>query len=102
MSRSQTADLLRVVSVFTTISVIKDVISLGKLLGQPMNALLDSAGVHIVVGLGLFLAFSSGPVAAIQLWRFRESGRLAGLVFWVNAGVWVLLSPLLVGTPSIN
>ncbi|HVT60379.1 MAG TPA: hypothetical protein VHR45_18545 [Thermoanaerobaculia bacterium] len=96
------AVLLRIMSFVTTMSVINAVITLGNLLSAPTYIFSDSAKVRVGVGLGYVLAFSFGPVAAAQLWRFRESGRLAGLVYWAGSGVTGLLSPLLVGASTIN
>ena len=43
---------------------------------------LSSNPLGLLTLVGWLITFSAGPVAAVQLWRLRASGRIAGLVLF--------------------
>ena len=45
-----------------------------------IGVLLSSGLLGVLTIIGWVLTLIVGPVAAVQLWRFRESGRLTGVI----------------------
>jgi len=85
--------VLAAVSIAGTALFVVPIVRAGKL-----GVLLSSAlGVATLVGWAI--ALTAGPVAAIDLWGFRERGRRAGLLFFGSAlsyyviGLFTLRSP---------
>ncbi|MCA1561025.1 MAG: hypothetical protein LC804_12420 [Acidobacteria bacterium] len=58
-----------------------------------VRSMLETGPLGIMTLVGWALTLSVAPIAAIQLWRYKESGRLAGLVvFGFGVVYYVLLS----------
>ena len=92
--------LIRVVAILAGLSVFGTVWFIAAFPGVSGLRALLSAG--LLGGLTLVewvIALVAGPVAAVQLWRFRESGRHAGIVLfgyglaYYVVGLFVLRTP---------
>ena len=79
--------LIRIVAVLAAVSVLGTV--------WFVAAFAAAGGVRALPGSGLLggltiagwaIALVLGPVATVQLWRFRQSGRRAGIVLF---GLWL-------------
>jgi hypothetical protein len=64
-----------------------------------VSALLSRGSFGAATTIGWLIALTAGPFAAVELWRFRERGRIAGLilfgwgVFYYAAGTFLWRSP---------
>ena len=47
-----------------------------------LTALLSKGAFGAATAFGWGIALTAGPLTAIELWRFRESGRRAGLILF--------------------
>jgi hypothetical protein len=65
-----------------------------------LPALLASGALGAVTVVGWVIALIAGPVAAVQLWRFRESGRLAGIVLFGSGVAYYLIGVLALRSPE--
>jgi hypothetical protein len=92
--------VLRLIALFAaasaamTLLFIADVVAAGD-----MGALIQSGLLGTVTIFGWLLAVIAGPLTAVQLWRFKEIGRRAGIVLcgfgvaYYVAGFFLLRGP---------
>lgn len=92
--------LIRLVAILAGLSVFGTMWFIAALPGVSGLQALSSAGaIGVLTLLGWAIALIAGPVAAVQLWRFRQSGRLAGIILfgyglaYYVAGLFVLRAP---------
>ena len=75
--------LIRVVAVLAAASVLMTVWFVAAFAARAgMGPLLRSGILGGLTLLGWVVTLVSGPIAAVQLWRFRESGRRAGIILF--------------------
>jgi hypothetical protein len=85
--------LLAAISVAGTLWLVATFAATGRL-----GMLLASGPLGIMTITAWMVALVTGPIAAVQLWHFRVSGRLAGLVFfgsgllYSGVGLWIARS----------
>ena len=92
--------LLRIVALLAAVSVIGTLWFVLAFTGRDaLRSLMASGTLGILTILGWVVAVLVGPVAVVQLWRCRESGRRAGIVLfgyglaYYAAGLFVLRRP---------
>jgi hypothetical protein len=74
---------LRIIAVLVAVSVAFTVrLILGFAPAGGMRSLATGGLLGALTLVGWLVALTTGPVAAIQLWRYRESGRRAGVIFF--------------------
>ncbi len=75
--------LIRVVAVLAAVSVLGTLWFVAAFAAAGgLRALLTSGLLGSLTIVGWAIAFIVGPVAAVQLWRFRDSGRRAGIILF--------------------
>ena len=92
--------LIRTVAVLAGLSALGMLWAMAGVAGAGEIRTVAASGVFgWLTLLGWVIAIAAGPIALVQLWRFRESGRRAaivlfayGLAYYV-AGLYVLRSP---------
>ena len=95
--------LIRIVAAFAAVSVLGTAwivaafAAAGGLRALPSSGLLG--GLTIV---GWVIALVVGPVAAVQLWRFRQSGRRAGIILFGFGLAYYLLGLLALRSPEAS
>src|SRR5688572_28115057 len=100
--------MVRLVAVFTALSLIRTLWFVAAFAATGgLRGFLTSGLLGVLTVFGWVIVLVAGPVAAVQLWRFRESGRRAGIIlfgynvtyyvvglFWLRspeASVWQIL-----------
>src|SRR5918994_5457342 len=95
--------LIRIVAVLAAVSVLGTVwfvaafAAAGGLRALPTAGLLG--GLTIV---GWVIALLVGPVAAVQLWRFRQSGRRAGIILFGYGLAYYVVGLLALRSPEAS
>jgi len=93
--------LIRIVAVFSAVSFLGTV--------WFVAAFASAGGVRTLLGSGLLggltiagwvIALVVGPVATVQLWRFRQSGRRAGIVLFGYGLAYYLVGLLALRSPE--
>ena len=75
--------LIRIVAVFSAVSFLGTVWFVAAFAAAGgLRALLTSGLLGGLTIVGWVIALVVGPVATVQLWRFRQSGRRAGIVLF--------------------
>jgi hypothetical protein len=75
--------LIRIVAVLTALSVLCTVWFVAAIaVAGGLRELLASGLLGGLTIVGWVIALVVGPVATVQLWRFRENGRRAGVIFF--------------------
>jgi hypothetical protein len=75
--------LLRLIAVFAFISVALTVWLVVILAdGGGLRQLSGTGALGWMTVIGWLITFTAGPVAAVQLWRLRESGRRAAILLF--------------------
>jgi hypothetical protein len=75
--------LIRIVAVFAAVSVLGTLWFVAAFAAAGgLRALVTSGLLGGLTILGWVLTLVAGPVAAVQLWRFRDSGRRAGIILF--------------------
>jgi hypothetical protein len=75
--------LIRIVAVFAAVSVLGTLWFVAAFAAAGgLRALLTSGVLGGLTIVGWVLALVVGPVAAVQLWRLRDSGRRAGIILF--------------------
>jgi hypothetical protein len=67
-----------------------------------LGALLRSGLLGGLTVVGWLITLVVGPVAAVQLWRFRESGRRAGIVLFGFGCVYYVVGLLVLRAPGAS
>ncbi len=75
--------LIRIVAVLAALSVLGTVWLVGAFAASGgLRAMATSGLMGGLTIVGWVIALAVGPIAAIQLWRFRRSGRRAGIILF--------------------
>jgi hypothetical protein len=75
--------LLRAISATAAISIVLTIWLVLRLVGPRGFAPLAGAGpLGILTLVGWAITLAAGPIAVVQLWRLKESGRIAGLIMF--------------------
>ncbi len=84
--------LVRLVAVFTALTVTQTILFIvGFVVAGRLGALLTFGPLAVLTILGWVVVLTAGPLTAVQLWRFRESGRRAGvLLFGYNVAYYAV------------
>jgi hypothetical protein len=85
------------VSAFATVWFIATFADAGGLLPLLTSGLLGALTI-----VGWVVTLVAGPVAAVQLWRFRQSGRLAGIILFGYGLGYYLVGLLALRSPDAS
>lgn len=95
--------LIRIVAVLAAVSVLGTawfVAAFAAAGGLP--ALLTSGLLGGLTIVGWVIALVVGPVAAVQLWRFRQSGRRAGIILFGYGLAYYVVGLLALRSPEAS
>jgi apolipoprotein N-acyltransferase len=75
--------LLRIIAAIAAVSVVATLVLMAILIGRAgLRPFLVASPLGILTLIGWAITLALGPFAAAQLWRHRESGRIAGLILF--------------------
>lgn len=95
--------LIRIVSGLAAVSVVGTLWFVAAFASRGgLGALLLSGLLGGLTFVGWLITLVVGPVAAIQLWRFRESGRRAGIVLFGFGFVYYVVGLLVLRAPGAS
>jgi hypothetical protein len=95
--------LIRIVAVLAAVSVLGTVWFVAAFAAAGgLRALLTSGLLGGLTIVGWVIALVVGPVATVQLWRFRQSGRLAGIVLFGYGLAYYLVGLLALRSPEAS
>src|SRR5512134_1750458 len=95
--------LIRIVAVVAAVSVLGTVWFVAAFAAAGgLRALLTSGVVGGLTIVGWVIALVVGPVATVQLWRFRQSGRRAGIVLFGYGLAYYLVGLLALRSPEAS
>jgi hypothetical protein len=95
--------LVKLVAVLTALSLIRTVWFVAGFVGAGgLRGLLTSGLLGGLTILGWMIVFVAGPVAGVQLWRFRESGRHAGIILFGYNVAYYIAGLLWLRSPSAS
>jgi hypothetical protein len=93
--------LIRIVAVLAGISFLATVWFVAAFVGAGgLRRLLTSGLLGGMTCIGWVIALVAGPVAAVQLWRFRPTGRRAGIVLFGYGFAYYLVGLLALRSPE--
>ena len=95
--------LIRIVAVLAAVSVLGTVWFVAAFAAAGgLRALLASGMLGALTIVGWVIALFAGPVAAVQLWRFRQSGRRAGIILFGYGLAYYLVGLLALRAPEAS
>jgi hypothetical protein len=95
--------LIRIVAILAAVSVLGTLWFVAAFAaGGGLRALLTSGLLGGLTIVGWAIALVAGPVAAVQLWRFRDSGRRAGIVLFGYGLAYYLVGLLALRAPEAS
>ena len=95
--------LIRTVAVLAGLSVLGTVWFVAVLATRGgLRALLTSGLLGGLTIVGWVITFLVGPVAAVQLWRFRDSGRRAAIILFGYGLVYYVVGLLALRSPDAS
>jgi hypothetical protein len=92
--------VLRLVSLFITLQVVQTIWAFVWLLQSGTLGAFAARGLGKLTLAGWLLLCVIGPMAAIQLWRLRESGRRAAIVFTAVGVVYYIVGGAMFRAPE--
>lgn len=93
--------LLRIVAVLTAVSVVFTLRFIVAFVGVGgFRPLVDTGLLGTLTLLGWMLTVVLGPFVAIQLWRYKESGRLAAVILFGYALTYYVMGLLFLRKPG--
>src|SRR4029453_8215376 len=91
---------LRAVAILAAVSVVGTAVFVAMFArGGGLSELLTARALGVMTLLGWGISLTAGPVAAIDLWRLRERGRRAGILFFGTSVAYYAVA-LFVKTPD--
>jgi hypothetical protein len=95
--------LIRIAAVLAAVSVLGTVWIVAALAaGGDLRALLTSGLLGGLTIVGWVITLVVGPVAAVQLWRFRQSGRRAGIILFGYGLAYYVVGLLALRSPEAS
>jgi hypothetical protein len=95
--------LIRIVAVLAAVSVLGTVWFVAAFAAAGgLRALLTSGLLGGLTIVGWLIALVVGPVATVQLWRFRQSGRRAGIVLFGYGLAYYVVGLLALRSPEAS
>jgi hypothetical protein len=95
--------LIRFVAVLAAVDVLGTVWFVAVLAAAGgLRALLSAGLLGGLTIVGWAIALVAGPVAAVQLWRFRQSGRRAGIILFGYGLAYYLVGLLALRSPEAS
>jgi hypothetical protein len=95
--------LIRVVAVLAAVSVLGTVWFVAAFAATGgLRALVTSGLLGALTIVGWVIALVVGPVAAVQLWRFRPGGRSAGIILFGYGLAYYLVGLLALRSPEAS
>ena len=86
--------ILAAASFLVTVWEVMGLVRIGEL-GIMLRTLLEVGIVGWLTAIGWLITLVTGPIAAVQLWRLRATGRIAGLALFGFGAVYDCLGALL-------
>jgi hypothetical protein len=87
--------LVRLVAVLAAASVVLTLFFIpGFASAGGLRALVTSGALGVLTIVGWVITLVMGPIAAVQLWRFRETGRRAGIIMFGYGLAYYLIGAL--------
>lgn len=93
--------MIRIIAMFAATSVLGTVwliVTIARTGGLPVLVSTGLLGAVTLVGWAVTLV--AGPIAAIQLWRFRESGRRVGIVLFGSGAAYYVVGYVAFRSPD--
>ena len=95
--------LIRIVAILAAVSVLGTVWFIAAFAASGgLRALLTSGLLGLLTIVGWVIALAAGPVAAVQLWRFRPAGRSAGIILFGYGLAYYLVGLLALRSPEAS
>jgi hypothetical protein len=95
--------LIRLVAVLAAVSVLGTVWFVAAFAAAGgLRALVSAGFLGGLTIVGWAIALVVGPVAAVQLWRFRQSGRRAGIILFGSGLAYYLVGLLALRSPEAS
>ena len=95
--------LIRIVAVLAAVSVLGTVWFIAAFAtAGGLGALFASGPLGALTIAGWAVALVTGPVTAVQLWRYRESGRRAGIILFGYGVGYYLVGLLALRSPEAS
>ena len=95
--------LIRIVAVLAAVSVLGTLWFVAAFAaGDGLGPLVRSGLLGGLTIVGWVVTLLVGPVAAVQLWRFRDSGRRAGILFFGFGLVYYIVGLLALRAPDAS
>lgn len=95
--------LVRLIAVVAGLSVVGTLLFVAGLAAAGrLPALLASGLLGVLTAVGWAITLVAGPLAAAQLWRFRESGRRAGVVLFGSGFAYYVVGLLALRSPEAS
>jgi hypothetical protein len=95
--------LIRIVAVLAAVSVLGTVWFVAAFAAAGgLRGLLTSGMLGVLTIVGWVITLIAGPVAAVQLWRFRQSGRRAGIILFGYGLAYYLVGLLALRSPEAS
>ena len=92
--------LIRLMAVLAAVSVLGTLWFVAAFAaGVGLGQLLKTGWIGRLTMVGWIIALVVGPIAAVQLWRFREGGRRAGIVLFGSGLVYYVVGLVVLRTP---
>jgi hypothetical protein len=95
--------LIRIVAVLAAVSVLGTVWFIAAFAAAGgFRALPSTGALGVLTAVGWVITLVAGPVTVIQLWRFRNSGRRAGIVLFGFGLAYYLVGLLALRSPQAS
>jgi len=94
--------ILRSIAVMSAVGVIATAAFLARFGLGGLHRLISTGAFGIITLLGWVVTFVAGPISAIQLFRLRNSGRVAAAVLWGSMILYYLLGIFAFREPGVR
>lgn len=94
--------LLRAIALLCALSVLSTAVFVAQLDSRRIAALYATGTFGVVTLLGWLITFIAGPIAAVQLFRLKQSGRIAGSILFGTMLMYYLAGLLAFRQPGVS
>lgn len=95
--------LIKTIAVFVAVSVLATMWFIVAITANgSLPSLFDAGALGVLTLAGWAVSLVAGPIAAVQLWRLRKSGRTAGLIFFGSGLAYYVLGVLWLRAPEAS
>ena len=93
--------MIRVVAILAGMSLMGTIGLIAMLVSRVGLSTIASAGaLGVLTIIGWAITLTAGPVATVQLWRFRETGRRAGIILFGYGLAYYVVGGLILRAPN--